>query len=713
MLLKPVPSGIPKAKRAAIPWYVFALSAALVLFVGLAGFGYIARFNAQLKAEIQKKLLAVANLKADEIKLWRDERFSDMLIASKSQRMANSIEKFLEDPNDLEAKEIVPDMMRRLSQSYGYHMALFRPDGTLAFAYPETPGPAGAGFRGRLIQEALQTQKITFGDFHFETEQGQVRLGFFVPILSPENGHPPVAVLSYQIDPERFLYPMLRSWPIPSRTAEALLARQEDGDVLFLNPLRYKEDAALSFKVPLTGEAIAARAFRGEKNVFEGVDYRGVPVLAVARSVPETPWLMVAKVDAAEVYEPVRNFNALAVGALSVIVLVLVAFLLFFWRSQSLEFYRREYRFAVEREALTKHFDYLLKHANDIILLFDDTQTVCQANEKALVSYGYSREEFLGLRFSDLFRSDQAALADSVFQKARDHDGQVLEAENVRKDGGEFSAEISLRVIHVEDKVYGQAIIRDITLRKKMEMALRSTNQQLEATNQQLRAHEQQLQAANQQLRANEQQLQAANQQLRANEQQLQAANQQLRANEQQLQAANQQLGAGEEQLRRNEARYRELVDRINSAVAVYAAADGGEDFVFKDFNLAGAKIEKIDRASVLGKKVTDVFPGIRDFGLMDVLRRVWKTGTPESYPARLYKDNRISGYRQNFVYRLPDGEVVAVYDDVTAMMKTEEDLRQRVHELEVFYRSSMGREERILELKEKVRELEEALKKK
>ena len=61
---------------------------------------------------------------------------------------------------------------------------------------------------------------------------------------------------------------------------------------------------------------------------------------------------------------------------------------------------------------------------------------------------------------------------------------------------------------------------------------------------------EEELDALNQQLRASNQQLEASNQQLRATEQQLRASNQQM-------EAANQQLRATEEHLRESEERFR------------------------------------------------------------------------------------------------------------------------------------------------------------
>ena len=139
--------------------------------------------------------------------------------------------------------------------------------------------------------------------------------------------------------------------------------------------------------------------------------------------------------------------------------------------------------------------------------------------------------------------------------------------------------------------------------------------------------------------------------------------------------------------IRESEERYNELFRNISSGVAVYEAVEGGGDFIFKDFNKAGEKIDNLKKEQVLGKKVTEVFPGVKDFGIFDVFQRVWETGQPEHYPVSMYEDQRVVGWRENYIYKLPSGEVVAVYDDVTERMKAGEEIKKALEEKEILLR--------------------------
>lgn len=127
-----------------------------------------------------------------------------------------------------------------------------------------------------------------------------------------------------------------------------------------------------------------------------------------------------------------------------------------------------------------------------------------------------------------------------------------------------------------------------------------------------------------------------------------------------------------EDQLKLAEIKFNVLFNNVSSGVAIYEARDDGEDFVFVDFNPAGEQIEQIKKNDLIGKSVLEIFPGVTEFGLFDVFKQVYKTGTPEHHPISVYKDNRITGWRENYVYKLPSGHIVAVYDDVSERKRSE-----------------------------------------
>ena len=127
-----------------------------------------------------------------------------------------------------------------------------------------------------------------------------------------------------------------------------------------------------------------------------------------------------------------------------------------------------------------------------------------------------------------------------------------------------------------------------------------------------------------------------------------------------------------EEELKECQAKFKVLFDNVCSGIAIYEARNDGEDFIFVDFNPAAEQIDHIKKEELIGKSVTEVFPGVRQFGLFDVFQRVYKTGIPEHHPISVYKDERVAGWRENYIYQLPSGRIVAVYDDVSARKRTE-----------------------------------------
>ncbi len=134
-----------------------------------------------------------------------------------------------------------------------------------------------------------------------------------------------------------------------------------------------------------------------------------------------------------------------------------------------------------------------------------------------------------------------------------------------------------------------------------------------------------------------------------------------------------------EDLLQQAKDQYEQLFENINSGVAVYevretAGVSGGLDFIFKAFNSAGEKIDHDDRKRLIGKSIFEVRPGIEQAGILDVFGRVWRTGQPERLPVTLYEDKDLKGWYENYIYKLPTGEIVAVFENITERMQAEEE---------------------------------------
>ncbi|MBK5269363.1 MAG: HAMP domain-containing protein [Acidimicrobiia bacterium] len=92
-------------------------------------------------------------------------------------------------------------------------------------------------------------------------------------------------------------------------TGETILGRRSSNGAVFLTPLRFDSDSALS----RTADAISASpmlpAVAGQESLLsDGVDYRGEQVFAATRYVAAADWGVVVKIDAAEVYAPLDDY---------------------------------------------------------------------------------------------------------------------------------------------------------------------------------------------------------------------------------------------------------------------------------------------------------------------------------------------------------------------------------------------------------------------
>jgi two-component system sensor histidine kinase UhpB len=132
-----------------------------------------------------------------------------------------------------------------------------------------------------------------------------------------------------------------------------------------------------------------------------------------------------------------------------------------------------------------------------------------------------------------------------------------------------------------------------------------------------------------------------------------------------------------EEALIESETRFRELFENMSSGVAVNEAIDNGNDFIIRDYNSAGISIEKAERHQFIGQKCSDIFRRQNSIGLIDIYRKVWRTGEPEHLLVTLMEGDVVVSWRDMSIYKLPSGEIVAIFDDITERRNSEDALEK------------------------------------
>lgn len=315
--------------------YLFALIT-IIAVISAAGYGFVQQQNQIVIDDTRQELVTIAGLKASQIVAWRRERLTEAKFLYYNSMLARRISDHLKGAEGNKALNEIHSWMEQVRDAGSYtKVILFSPDAEMITSASSDAHPPKAHYRS-LVTKAAQTQEIIFTDLHYDEVSDTLDIDLVIPIIHRENGIAGcIAVLLIDIDPQKHLYPIIRSWPLPSFSGETLLVRRDGSDVLYLNALRFMPDATLRFRIPLTRTDVpAVRAALGQEGVFEGTDYRGATVQAATRTIPDSSWAIVAKIDMQEMLAPVSQRIWYVVGTCLLVVLATGMALSLRWRNK-------------------------------------------------------------------------------------------------------------------------------------------------------------------------------------------------------------------------------------------------------------------------------------------------------------------------------------------------------------------------------------------
>ncbi|OGS18830.1 MAG: hypothetical protein A2219_05430 [Elusimicrobia bacterium RIFOXYA2_FULL_50_26] len=309
----------------------------LLLAVSIIGCGYLYYNNQKrkIRQNIADNLTAIIDSKVREITQWRKEQLIDVSAVINNPFIMDRLRQFVSLPDDPLLAKYISAWISFTRKNYGYDNVIIC---NMSGRILASAAPVGNSVKNKLRSYATSGAHEVNAELVRYEDEGRVCYDVFIPFRASGDAYlPPVGFVVTQADPEKYLYPLLQSWPSPSATAETLLIKRDGQDIVYLNNLRHRQDTAMKFKLPvLSKELPAAMAVRGYSGVFEGKDYRGTKVMSVIKPVPESAWYIVAKVDNSEIYAPLR-YEAWAVsGATLLMIFLSVLGMLLVWYRQRL-----------------------------------------------------------------------------------------------------------------------------------------------------------------------------------------------------------------------------------------------------------------------------------------------------------------------------------------------------------------------------------------
>ncbi len=124
-------------------------------------------------------------------------------------------------------------------------------------------------------------------------------------------------------------------------SGEIVIGMREGDNIQFVNSLRYAHDADLTLKILLEEETAEPMrlALEGHSGTIIGPDYRNITVIAAYQHIPAMGWGLVAKMDRAEAFKPLRPLGiiALALGGISSIAVIFVSIMFAVRASRSIK----------------------------------------------------------------------------------------------------------------------------------------------------------------------------------------------------------------------------------------------------------------------------------------------------------------------------------------------------------------------------------------
>ena len=349
---------------------------------------------------VRDEISGIAVLKMQRISAWYRDEVNDTRFIAEDSNLLQDIHGTLH--GGASAKHRLRHHFTNLRKEHGYSDVVLL-DSRQNFITSASDGVPGKDERKRwtrAIDESDDSVIVT--PLYRRPPDSLIGIDFIDRISNEDMT--PVAYLIFEADYDADVQALVEFWPSASHSAETFLLQRDGDHALYLNNLRYRPGSALTFRMPLSRREVpGVRAVLGDSGIVEGTDYRGRDVIAYVGPIQGTPWVMTAKIDAEEVFSPLRiRVIVGAVFALLLSILVGLAFKLAQSRKE-LSTYRSLYDTERMLEHARSFFRTTVYSMPDGVIITDPAGVVTQMNPAAESMTGWEESEAIGQPLTAVF----------------------------------------------------------------------------------------------------------------------------------------------------------------------------------------------------------------------------------------------------------------------------------------------------------------------
>ncbi len=458
-----------------------------VMTAGIISGAYInfSNFREYHLDDVKKQLSAISDLKIRELEHWRDERLNDGLLFYNNNNFNLYVRRFFADTADISSREYIVSWIEKFRNSCNYkYIVLCDSTGRRRMSLPGKIDLNDKHLEVQL-QEVKQNNTVFMTDFHKDPAGDFIHISVIVPLREERSPDVLLGYLVMMVDPHYYIYPMLRSWPVASDTAETILVRPEGESILFLSEPRFIDNAAMNLALPAAVSVKPARRDANNEGEFtEGTDYRGEHVFASVSPVPNTTWFLAVKIDASEVYDPVKERFWLMVVIIFVFVSAAGAGTSVIWRRKSESFYRDQYESAQKLYESEEKFSKAFQTASyAMVISVPSNGCIVDVNDAFSAMTGYSYNEAVHSSALDL--GIWSNPEDRFFIMKELLDGNSIRDEELmfrKKNGDTFTGLFSAELVTTGTGTLVVSSTNDITDRKNYEESLRESEERYRLT---------------------------------------------------------------------------------------------------------------------------------------------------------------------------------------------------------------------------------------